>query len=139
MAKPEGVVKYIADYSIDLIGPGAARARRQVEACKASLRSDPHQSEPELGFGEEFRLPFIPCLDRWAARREALVALFARGHWVFPIFAPTTAAAAEVFKHSWWEPTEPTEQVSGQSGRSPSWKWGRTAPAGCLEVRLGGR
>ena len=49
VAKPEGIVKYIADYSIDLIGPGA-RARRQVEACKAAGVPIHIKSEPELGF-----------------------------------------------------------------------------------------
>lgn len=110
IAKPDGVVKYIGDYSIDLIGPGE-RARRQVSACQSAGVPIHIKSEPELGF-EAPRLPFIPCLDRWAARAQALASLRPNGAWVFPYFRPNYgSSAAEVFKYSWWEPAEPTEQV----------------------------
>lgn len=110
IAKPDGVVKYIADYSIDLVGPGE-RAKRQVAACQAAGVTIHIKSEPELGF-EAPRLPFIPCLDRWAARAEALVSLRPDGVWVFPYFRPNYGStAAEVFKHAWWDPAEPTELV----------------------------
>lgn len=110
VVKPDGVVKYIGDYSIDLIGPGE-RARRQVAACKGAGVPIYIKSEPELGF-EVPRLPFIPCLDRWAARAEALVSCEPNGAWVFPYFRPNHgSSAAEVFKYFWWEPAEPAEQV----------------------------
>ena len=64
--------------------------------------------------------------------------MFARA-WVFPYFRPNYgSSAAEVFKHSWWEPTEPTEQVLGNlanrgagSGAGPhlraAWKYASEA------------
>ncbi|MBI5092420.1 MAG: hypothetical protein HZB26_08245 [Candidatus Hydrogenedentes bacterium] len=103
IAKPDGVMKHIGDYSIDLIGPGE-RAKRQVAACRAAGAPIYIKSEPELGF-EAPGLPYIPCLDRWADRAEALVACGANGAWVFPYFRPFFAgSSAEVFKSFWWEP-----------------------------------
>ena len=110
VVKPDGVVKYIGDYSIDLIGPGE-RAKRQLAACKAAGVPIYIKSEPELGF-EAPRLPFIPCLDRWAARAEALASCQPDGAWVFPYFRPSFgSSAAEVFKHFWWEPAASPEEV----------------------------
>ena len=110
VAKPEGVVKGIGDYSIDLIGPGK-RALRQVAACTAAGVPIYIKSEPELGF-EAPRLPFIPCLDRWAARAEALVSCQATGAWVFPYFRPYFGSSAgEVFKFFWWDPVPAKEDV----------------------------
>ena len=110
ITKPEGVRKPIGDYSIDLIGPGQ-RALRQVAACKAAGVPIYIKSEPELGF-EAPRLPFIPCLDRWAARAEALVSCQASGVWVFPYFRPYLGSSAgEVFKFFWWEPVPEKEDV----------------------------
>lgn len=110
ISKPEGVQKHIGDYSIDLIGPGQ-RALRQVAACKAAGIPVYIKSEPELGF-EAPRLPFIPCLDRWADRAKALVSCQATGAWVFPYFRPYYASSAgEVFKFSWWDPAPDKEQV----------------------------
>ena len=108
--KPDGVVKYIGDYSIDLIGPGA-RARRQIAACKKAGVPIYIKSEPELGF-EAPRLPYIPCLDRWAARAEALISCDANGAWVFPYFRPYYAgSSAEIFKSFWWEPVPQMEEA----------------------------
>ncbi|MHB8861242.1 MAG: beta-N-acetylhexosaminidase family protein [Pirellulaceae bacterium] len=108
--KPDGIVKYIGDYSIDLIGPGE-RALKQLAACKSAGVLLYIKSEPELGF-EAPRLPFIPCLDRWAARAEALASCEPDGAWVFPYFRPNFgSSAAEVFKYFWWEPTATPEQV----------------------------
>ncbi len=110
VVKPEGVVKYIGDYSIDLIGPGE-RAKRQVAACQAAGVPIHIKSEPELGF-EAPRLPFIPCLDRWAARAEALAGCQPDGVWVFPYFRPDHgSSAAEVFKYFWWTPTATPDAV----------------------------
>lgn len=117
VAKPEGVVKYIADYSIDLIGPGE-RAKTQIAACRAAGIPIYLKSEPELAF-EAPRLPFVPALDRWAARAEALAACGPDGAWVFPYFRPSFgSSAAEVFKYFWWEPTPaPDEVLTGLANR----------------------
>ncbi|HNT87893.1 MAG TPA: hypothetical protein PKL84_08510, partial [Candidatus Hydrogenedentes bacterium] len=99
--KPDGVNKHLWDYSIDLIGPGD-RARAQVAACKARGLPVYLKSEPELGF-EAPRLPHIPCMDRWAARAEALASCGADGAWVFPAFRPCYgASASEINKLFWW-------------------------------------
>ena len=107
--KPEGVRKHLWDYSIDLIGPGE-RAAAQIRACRDQGLSIYLKSEPELGF-EAARLPHIPCMDRWAARAEALASCGADGAWVFPAFRPLYGtSAAEVNKHFWWDPVpEPGE------------------------------
>ena len=77
IAKPDGVRKYIGDYSIDFIGP-SERSQRQVAACKRLGVPVYVKSEPELGF-EAPGLPYIPCLDRWAARAEVLASSGANG------------------------------------------------------------
>jgi hypothetical protein len=110
MAKPDGVVKHIADYSIDFIGP-SERAKRQISACNAAGVPIYIKSEPELGF-EAPRLPYIPCLDRWADRAEALASCGANGAWVFPYFRPYYAgSSAEVFKSFWWEPVKQKDEI----------------------------
>ncbi|MFC1525971.1 hypothetical protein ACFL6X_04070 [Candidatus Latescibacterota bacterium] len=111
--KADGVRKHLWDYSIDLIGPGE-RARQQVEACRERGLSVYMKSEPELGF-EAARLPHIPCMDRWAARAEALAACGADGAWVFPAFRPLYGtSAAEVNKHFWWDPVPDVDVVLEQ-------------------------
>jgi hypothetical protein len=108
--KPDGVRKHIWDYSIDLIGPGE-RARQQVEACKAAGITIYMKSEPELAF-EAPQLPQIPCMDRWAARAEALASCGADGAWVFPAFRPCYGtSAAEAYQFFWWEPVEDREKI----------------------------
>jgi hypothetical protein len=110
LLKAEGVDKNIWDYSIDLIGPGA-RARRQIEACRTAGIPAYLKSEPELAF-EAPRLPYIPCLDRWLDRAEALASSGASGAWVFPAFRPCYGtSSAEVGKLLWWEPAEAKEQL----------------------------
>ncbi|MFH1571821.1 MAG: hypothetical protein ABIL09_27775, partial [Gemmatimonadota bacterium] len=110
VTKPDGVRKHLWDYSIDLIGPGE-RAREQVAACRDRGLPIYLKSEPELGF-EAARLPHIPCMDRWAARAEALASCGADGAWVFPAFRPLySTSAAEVNKHFWWDPVPPVDQV----------------------------
>ena len=108
--KPDGVSKHLWDYSIDLIGPGP-RAQDQLEACRERGLSIYLKSEPELGF-EAARLPHIPCMDRWAARAEALAGSGADGAWVFPAFRPLYGnSAAEINKHFWWDPVPQVEEV----------------------------
>jgi len=100
VAKPDGVNKHIWDYSIDLIGPGE-RAKQQIAACRAAGVPIYLKSEPELGF-EAPRLPHIPCMDRWAARANALADSGADGAWVFPAFRPNYGtSAAELNKYFW--------------------------------------
>jgi hypothetical protein len=101
--KPQGVVKNIWDYSIDLIGPNA-RAKAQIAACRAAGIPIYLKSEPELGF-EAPRLPHIPCMDRWADRAEALASCGADGAWVFPAFRPCYGTSAcDINKLFWWNP-----------------------------------
>lgn len=101
--KPGGVRKHLWDYSIDLIGPGD-RAMRQIEACRAAGIPIFLKSEPELGY-EAPRLAHIPCMDRWAARAEALASCGADGAFVFPAFRPCYGtSAAEVARQFWWDP-----------------------------------
>lgn len=114
--KPEGVVKYIGDYSIDLIGPGQ-RALRQVAACRAAGVPIYIKSEPELGF-EAPGLPYIPCLDRWAARAEALISCDPDGAWILPYFrAYHAGSSAEAFKFFWWDPAPGAEEALHQLAR----------------------
>ena len=108
--KPNGVRKHLWDYSIDLIGPGE-RAAAQIDVCRRQGLSIYLKSEPELGF-EAARLPHIPCMDRWAARAEALASCGVDGAWVFPAFRPLYGtSAAEVNKHFWWDPVPKAEDV----------------------------
>jgi hypothetical protein len=108
--KPDGVSKHLWDYSIDLIGPGE-RAKRQIQGCRAVGISIYMKSEPELGF-EAPRLPYIPCMDRWLDRAEALASCRANGAWVFPAFRPCYgSSAAEINKFVWWEPVPEKEKI----------------------------
>jgi hypothetical protein len=111
--KPGGVRKHLWDYSIDLIGPGE-RARAQIAACKAAGIPVYLKSEPELAF-EAPRLPQIPCMDRWWLRGDALAGCGASGAWVFPAFRSNFGtSAAEINKHTWWEPVAPMETTLGR-------------------------
>jgi hypothetical protein len=108
--KEGGVNKLIWDYSIDLIGP-TDRAKRQIAACKARGIPVFLKSEPELAF-EAPGLPYIPCLDRWYDRAEALAASGADGAWVFPWFQPCYGTtSAEVYKYAAWTPAPGKEAV----------------------------
>jgi len=110
VSKPEGFKKHLWDYSIDLIGPGE-RAKRQIAACRATGVPLYIKTESELAF-EAPRLPFVPCLDRWAERADAIAASGASGAWMFPAFKPMYGSSvAEVAKFSQWEPTRPREEV----------------------------
>lgn len=101
--KGEGIRKAIWDYSIDLIGPGA-RAQSQIALCREQGIPVYLKSEPELAF-EASGLPHIPCMDRWAARAEALASSGATGSWVFPAYLPHRGTStAEVYKYFWWHP-----------------------------------
>jgi hypothetical protein len=103
LEKPEGVKKVLWDYSIDLIGPGE-RAKEQVALCRAQGTPVYLKSEPELAF-EASGLPHIPCMDRWAARADALASSGANGAWVFPAYLPHRGTStAEVYKYFWWDP-----------------------------------
>jgi hypothetical protein len=116
LTKEGGVIKPIWDYSIDLIGP-TARARRQIAASKAQGIEVYLKSEPELAF-EAPGLPYIPCLDRWYERAEALAAAGADGAWVFPWFqACYGTTSAEVYKYAWWSPNKGEDVMLAQLAR----------------------
>ena len=108
--KEGGVKKAIWDYSIDLIGP-TGRARRQIAACRAAGVEVYLKSEPELAF-EAPGLPYIPCMDRWFDRADALAASGADGAWVLAWFRPNQGTtSAEVYKYASWSPTPDRETV----------------------------
>jgi hypothetical protein len=108
--KPEGIRKAIWDYSIDLIGPGQ-KAKQQIAAGQRNNLKVHLKSEPELAF-EAPRLPYIPCLDRWAARAEALASSGADGAWVFAYFRPYYGnTSAEINKFFWWTPVPAQEEL----------------------------
>jgi len=108
--KAQGVRKAIWDYSIDYIGPGP-RALEQIALCRDQGIPVYLKSEPELAF-EASGLPHIPCMDRWAARAEALAASGATGSWVFPAFLPHRGTStAEVYKYFWWDPVPEREAL----------------------------
>jgi len=114
--KEGNIVKRIWDYSIDYIGP-TPRAQRQIAACKAQGIEAYLKSEPELAF-EVPGLPYIPCLDRWYDRAEAMAASGADGAWVFPWFqASYGTSSSEVYKYAWWTPNEGKEATLARLAR----------------------
>jgi hypothetical protein len=97
LEKEGGIKKAIWDYSIDLIGP-TDRAKRQIAACKAVGVACYLKSEPELAF-EAPGLPYIPCMDRWYDRADALAASGADGAWVLAWFRSNQGTtSAEAYK-----------------------------------------
>ena len=111
--KSDGVKKVLWDYSIDLIGPGS-RAKEQIALCKSQGLHVYLKSEPELAF-EASGLPHIPCMDRWAARADALASSGATGSWVFPAYLPHRGtSSAEVYKYFWWDPLIDREKLLSQ-------------------------
>ncbi len=112
--KPDGVSKRLWDYSIDMTGLGS-RARAQLAACRKVKIPIYFKSEPEQSF-EAPRLPGIPCLDRWAARAEALAASGAKGSFVFPGTGHPVygMASAEVYKYFSWSPAPKPEDLLGR-------------------------
>ena len=95
LEKEGAIKKAIWDYSIDLIGP-TDRAKRQVAACKAAGVGCYLKSEPELAF-EAPGLPYIPCMDRWYDRAEALAASGANGAWVLAWFRPNQGTTSRKY------------------------------------------
>ena len=109
LSKPEGVEKVLWDYSIDLIGPGE-RARTQIDLCREQGIPVYLKSEPELAF-EASGLPHIPCMDRWAARADAMASSGATGAWVFPAYLTHRGTStSEVYKYFWWDPVPEMEE-----------------------------
>jgi hypothetical protein len=110
LVKEVGVHKAIWDYSIDLIGP-TQRAKNQINACRTAGVAAFLKSEPELAF-EAPGLPYIPCVDRWYDRAEALAASGADGAWVIAWFRPNNGTtSAEVYKYAWWNPVPDRETL----------------------------
>lgn len=103
LEKEGGIQKAIWDYSIDLIGP-TDRAKKQIAACRTAGVACYLKSEPELAF-EAPGLPYIPCLDRWFDRADALAASGADGAWVLAWFRPNQGStSAQVYKYAFWSP-----------------------------------
>ena len=113
LEKPGGIKKLLWDYSIDEIGPGD-RALKQIQACHNLHRRMYLHTEPELAF-EASRLPYIPCMDRWARRADALAACPADGIFVWPFFKPNFGSTSEkVFQYFWWDPAPDVEDLLQQ-------------------------
>ncbi len=138
LEKEGAIKKAIWDYSIDLIGP-TDRAKRQVAACKAAGVGCYLKSEPELAF-EAPGLPYIPCMDRWYDRAEALAASGADGAWVLAWFRPNQGTtSAEVYKYAWWNPppdreallTRLAKRIAGTEGAAAPLRraWGHVSEA----------
>jgi hypothetical protein len=103
VVKPGGINKLMWDYSIDEPGPGQ-RVRRQIEACHANNRKIYIHSEPELAF-EISRLPYIPAMDRWAARADGIASSGADGVFIWSFFRPDFGTTSgEAFQYFWWQP-----------------------------------
>lgn len=116
LVKEGGVKKAIWDYSIDLIGP-TDRAKRQIAACKSAGVACYLKSEPELAF-EAPGLPYIPCMDRWFDRADALAATGADGSWVLAWFRPNQGTtSAEVYKYAAWNPAPDRETLLAKLAR----------------------
>ena len=110
LQKPGGINKVLWDYSIDEVGPGD-RALTQLQACHTLHRKMYLHTEPELAF-EASRLPYIPCMDRWARRADALAACPADGIFVWPFFKPNFGSTSgEVFQYFWWNPAPDVEDI----------------------------
>jgi len=116
LEKADGVRKDLWDYSIDLTGL-SGRAKRQTAACKEAGAAVYLKSEPELAF-EAAGLPYIPCMDRWFDRAEALAASGADGAWVIAWFLPNHGTtSAEVNKYAFWNPAPDRDTLLDQLAR----------------------
>lgn len=110
LEKEGGIKKAIWDYSIDLIGP-TDRAKKQIAACKTAGIACYLKSEPELAF-EAPGLPYVPCVDRWFDRADALASSGADGAWVIAWFRPNQGTtSAEVYKYAFWNPVPDRETL----------------------------
>jgi hypothetical protein len=111
--KPDGISKILWDYSLDMTGSGA-RAKRQIELCKAVGIPIYIKSEPECTLDYP-RLPHIPAMDRWLDRAEALATCGASGAFVYSGFRKVFGTSAtEINKFMWWEPKPDNEEVLQQ-------------------------
>lgn len=110
VVKPEGVNKLLWDYSIDMVGLGA-RAQGQRDACRKAGIPIYFKSEPEMSF-EAPRVPFLPCLDRWAERAEAVTASGAAGLFNFSASRMSVYASSSVegYKFAFWNPAPNLEE-----------------------------
>ena len=111
VAKPEGVVKYIGDYSIDLIGPGAT-GQTPGGGVQGGRSSDLHQERTGIGIrSSPTSVHSLPGPLGRTSRGPGELSPAAPG--CSPIFAPTTAAvrrkSSSILVGTDW----PTEQVLG--------------------------
>ena len=100
--KPFGIKKLLWDYSIDLIGP-SDRAMRQIELCNEQGIPTTVLSMYEMSF-EAALLPEIPCMDRWAARADALAASGADGVYLWKMGPYYGGFSSEIYKYFMWDP-----------------------------------
>jgi hypothetical protein len=107
--KPFGIQKLLWDYSIDLIGPGE-RAMRQIELCNEQGIPTTVLSMYEMSF-EAALLPEIPCMDRWAARADALAGSGADGAYLWKMGPYYGGFSSEVYKHFMWNPAPDQDEL----------------------------
>lgn len=114
--KPFGIQKRLWDYSIDLIGP-SERAMRQIELCNERGIPTTVLSMYEMSF-EAALLPEIPCMDRWAARADALAGSGADGAYLWKMGPFYGGISSEIYKHFMWNPApEPDELLNRLAAR----------------------
>ncbi len=107
--KPFGIQKLLWDYSIDLIGP-SERAMRQIELCNDQGIPTTVLSMYEMSF-EAALLPEIPCMDRWAARADALAGSGADGTYLWKMGPYYGGFSSEIYKHFMWSPAPDQDEL----------------------------
>lgn len=107
--KPGGIAKSLWDYSIDMIGPGN-RAATQLAVGRETGVPVHILSMAEMSF-EAPLLPFIPVLDRWAARAEALAASGAAGVYLWNMAPFDGLSSGECYQYKWFDPAPSTESL----------------------------
>jgi hypothetical protein len=107
--KPFGIQKLLWDYSIDLIGP-SERAMRQIELCNDQGIPTTVLSMYEMSF-EAPLLPEIPCMNRWAARADALAGSSADGVYLWKMGPYSGGFSSEIYKHFMWNPAPDQDEL----------------------------
>jgi hypothetical protein len=121
--KPFGIQKLLWDYSIDLIGP-SERAMHQIELCNEQDIPTTVLSMYEMSF-EAALLPEIPCMDRWAARADALAGSGADGAYLWKMGPYYGGFSSEIYKHFMWNPAPDQNELLGKlAARAAGFKAG---------------
>jgi len=100
--KPGGIEKRLWDYSIDLIGPGK-RAATQLKVGRETNVPVHILSMAEMSF-ENVLLPFVPVLDRWVSRSEAIACSGAKGVYLWNMAPFSGLSSGEIYQYKWFSP-----------------------------------